>query len=95
MNHMLTVTQFLLAQCYFAKRAYEKALEYLRQCLIRNRCLPINARMAMAYCYFNLNKFEMAKVCAERVLQLEPGCADAFLCLAIVYERAEDYTRYF
>jgi tetratricopeptide (TPR) repeat protein len=87
--------QLLQAQYHFAKRAYDKSLECYRKCLIRNYCLPLKARLGMAYCYFYLNKYEMAKACALRVLQLDPRNANAFICVAVVLERMEDFQGYF
>lgn len=49
----------------------------------------------MAYCYFNLNKFEVAQACFERILNLDDKCYRAMIGLAIVHERNENYQQYF
>jgi tetratricopeptide (TPR) repeat protein len=54
---LLTTTQIMLAQCYFTKKSYEKALEYYRKCFVRNKWLDLKPRLGMAYCYFYLNRF--------------------------------------
>lgn len=49
----------------------------------------------MAYCYFHLNKFEVAQACFERILKLDGKCYRAMIGLAIVNERNENYQQYF
>lgn len=92
---LMTITLLLFARCHFAKKAYEKALECYKKCLRRNNCLPIKARLGMAYCYFNLNKFEVAQACFERILNIDIKCYKAMIGLAIVHERNENYQQYF
>lgn len=60
----------LLAQIHFAKKSYSKSLEYYKKMLQIYRSLPVKARLGMAYCYYNLNMFEMAQACFERILHL-------------------------
>lgn len=50
-NHLL------LVQIFFARRQYEKALDELKRWLRFYKDLPIKARVVMAHCYYNLNKF--------------------------------------
>jgi tetratricopeptide (TPR) repeat protein len=57
--------------------------------------LPLKARLAMAYCYFNLNKFDMAELCFKRVLKIDESCVEALIGLAIISERNEEYQNYF
>lgn len=46
-----------LAQLAFAKRQYESALNYYKKALKINKALPIKARLGMAYCFYELEKF--------------------------------------
>lgn len=41
----------------------------------------------MAHCLFNLNEFQLAKYCFERVLQLSPNNCEAYIGLAAIYHR--------
>ena len=42
---------------------YKKALKL-------NKALPTKARLGMAYCFYELEKYELAKLCFKRLLDL-------------------------
>ncbi len=63
-----------LAQIYFLKKSYAKSLELYRPVLSTFKNLPIKARIGMAFCYFFMERFEMARACFNRVLSLKPDC---------------------
>ena len=49
-----------LAHVHFAKKQYEKALEYYKKALITHKKLPAKARLGMGYCFYELQKYELA-----------------------------------
>lgn len=54
---MSTIALLGLAQSYFMIRKYDKALEFYKKVLISNRNLPTKARLGMAYCFYELEKY--------------------------------------
>ena len=60
-----------MVQVHYAKRQYQKAIEVLRSWLKRSNELPVRARVAMAGCYYQLGKYEMAERCFLRVLEID------------------------
>ena len=46
-----------LAQVYFSKRNYTKALEQYKKVFTTYKNLPTKARLGMAYSYFYLQKY--------------------------------------
>jgi RNA polymerase-associated protein CTR9 len=66
-----------LAQLAFAKRNYEIALSHYKKALKMNKALPTKARLGMAYCFYELEKYELAKACFKRILDLDPDCIEA------------------
>jgi tetratricopeptide (TPR) repeat protein len=70
----LVTTTLVLAQINFVKKNYQKSLELYKKCLELNKNLPTNARLGMAYSFFYLGKYEMAKACFQRILKLAPNC---------------------
>ncbi len=73
-----------LAKIHFLKRNYAKSLECYKKVLSTFKSLPIKARIGMAYCFFYLEKYEMAKACFTRILKLDPTCVDAYIGLAVI-----------
>lgn len=57
---MSTIALLGLAQSYFMIRKYDKALEFYKKVLISNRNLPTKARLGMAYCFYELEKYQLA-----------------------------------
>lgn len=79
-----------LAQILFTKRNYEGALNFYKKALRVNKRLPSKARLGMAYCFYELEKYEMALLCFKRLLDLEPNCVEAILGYATIkYESGE------
>lgn len=76
-----------LAQVSFLKKNYGKALELYRSALSTFKSLPVKARIGMAYCYFYLEKFEMARACFTRIINLKPDCIEAYIGLAVIEAR--------
>lgn len=68
-----------LAQLAFAKRNYESALNHYKMAMKMNKGLPTKARLGMAYCFYELEKHELAKACFKRILDLDPGCIEALI----------------
>lgn len=77
----------IMAQIYFLKRNYQKSLDLYKKCLSTAKTLPAKGRIGMAYCFYYLGKYEMARACFQRVIQLEPKCVEALIGMAVVHER--------
>ena len=92
---MSTISLLGLAEINFCKRSYAKALEYYKKALISNKNLPSKARLGMGYCFYELQKYELADLCFRRIIQLDPFCADAYIGLAVVRFKDQDYSGYF
>lgn len=84
-----------LAQIYFLKKSYAKSLELYKSVLLTFKTLPVKARIGMAYCYFFMEKYEMARACFNRILSLKPDCIEAYLGLAVIEEKNENFIEYF
>jgi RNA polymerase-associated protein CTR9 len=74
-----------LAQLAFAKRNYEIALNHYKKAMRMNKSLPTKARLGMAYCFYELEKYEMAKACFKRILDLDPKCVEAKIGYATLW----------
>lgn len=70
----MVTTMLMLAQINFVRRNYAKALELYKKCLETNKKLPSKARLGMAYSFFYLGKYEMARACFQRIIKLDPSC---------------------
>ena len=55
--------------CFYSKE-YQKALDFFKEALKKNPKLPGRARLGLAYCFFMLKKFELAKRAFQRVIDL-------------------------
>jgi RNA polymerase-associated protein CTR9 len=94
-THLLVTAMLMMAQIYFLKQNYAHALELYKKCLSTAKGMPARGRIGMAYCFFHLRKYELARACFQRVLALDPGCVEALMGIAIVYEREEREKEYF
>lgn len=90
-----TISLLGLAQINFVKKSYAKSLEYYKKALISNKNLPSKARLGMGYCFYELQKYELAELCFNRIIKLDPKCADAFMGLAVIRYKDNDYQGYF
>jgi RNA polymerase-associated protein CTR9 len=68
-----------LAQLAFAKKNYELSLSHYKKALRMNKSLPTKARLGMAYCFYELEKYELARACFKRILDLEPNYVEAMI----------------
>lgn len=84
-----------LAQVLFAKRNYEGALSTYKKALKINKSLPTKARLGMAYCFYELEKYEMAMFCFKRILDLDPNCIEAILGYAVIRYQEGETDEYF
>ena len=57
--------------------------------------MPSKARLGMGYCFFELQKYELADLCFRRIIKLDPNCADAYIGLAVVRYKDDDFGGYF
>ena len=85
----------MLAQINFMKKNYVKALELYKKALGVSKTLPIGARLGMAYSFHALGKYELARACFQRIISLDPNCAEAYLGISIIFEKEENYDEYF
>jgi tetratricopeptide (TPR) repeat protein len=58
----------LQLQVSYARKDYQNAVKVCQRWLREQGNLPIEARVAMGYCYFHLGKFAMARACFRRIL---------------------------
>jgi tetratricopeptide (TPR) repeat protein len=49
----------------------------------------------MAYSFYYLGKYEMARACFQRIVKLDPNSVEAHLGIAIIEEKMENYGLYF
>ena len=91
---MVTV-MLVLAQIHFLRKNYARSLDLYKKILATAKQLPPRGRLGMAYCFFYLGKYEMARACFQRLLNLEPHCIEALIGIATVYDREEDPRGYF
>jgi tetratricopeptide (TPR) repeat protein len=49
----------------------------------------------MAYSFFYLGKYELARACFQRIVKLNPSCIEAYVGIAVVYDKEENYSEYF
>ncbi len=49
-----------------------------------NRSLPTKARLGMAYCFYELEKYELALACFKRILDLEPNFIEARIGYGVI-----------
>ena len=85
----------MLAQINFIKKNYQKSLDLYKKCLEINKSLPVKARLGMAYSFYYLGKYEMARACFQRIIKLDQNCVEAYLGLAVVEDKAENDDEYF
>ena len=83
----MVTTLLMLAQINFIRKNYNKALELYKKALSMGRGVPTGARLAMAYCFFNLGKFEMARACFQRIMAIDPSCVEAYIGAGVVCEK--------
>ena len=88
--HQKFPVERMLAQIYFATRKYRQCLEVYQRCLLRYK-LQSKHYLGIAYVYFNLNKFEMAKLAFEKVRAMDPNNFKAHLGLCVVLYREQQY----
>lgn len=86
-RHLLVTAMLMLAQINFVKKNYHKALDLYKKCLETNKRLPTKARVGMAYSFFYLGKYEMARACFQRIVQLDPTVVEAYIGIAIVFDK--------
>jgi tetratricopeptide (TPR) repeat protein len=85
LQHKLsTVSLLTIAQINFVQKNYSEALSYYKKALIQNKNLPVNARFGMAYCFYELEKYQMAEMCFKRILALSPKSVDALIGMAVI-----------
>lgn len=84
-----------LAEICFVKKSYAKSLEYYKKAMMAKKSLPVNARLGMGYCFYELQKYELAEICFRKILKLEPSCASAYMGLAVIRYKDNDYDGYF
>ena len=84
-----------LAQIHFARKNYQQSLEFYKRALEMRRTMPVKARLGMAYCFYFLNKFELAKSCFRRILTMDPKCVEAYLGLAVIADKSNNSEYYF
>ena len=77
----------VLAQIHFHKKNYGRALDLYKKILATAKRLPARGRLGMAYSFFYLGKYEMARACFKRLLELEPRCVEALVGIATVHDR--------
>lgn len=46
-----------LAYISFVKKAYAKSLDYYKKAMMAKKSLPVNARLGMGYCFYELQKY--------------------------------------
>lgn len=63
--------------CLPPRRSYRTALREFPTC-------PADVRLGLAACYFKLGSSAKAAAAYERVLELDPGCTQALLGLAVL-----------
>ena len=54
------------------------------------KSLPVNARLGMGYCFYELQKYQLAELCFRKILKLEPKCSSAYMGPAAVRHKADD-----
>lgn len=74
----------------YHKKQYKEALSEFEQCLLMNPQGPADIRLGMGLCHYQLDNFERAKQCFERVLQLDPNNVSALIYLAIIDLNSRD-----
>lgn len=84
-----------LAQSYFISKKYDTALEYYKKALITNKDLPTKARLGMGYCFYELEKYELAEKCFQRIISLDPQCSEAYMGIATINYRNGNFDAYF
>ena len=57
--------------------------------------MPVKGRIGMAYSFYYLGKYEMARACFQRILKLDPNCVEAYIGIAIIYEKEDLSQEYF
>lgn len=90
-RRVLVTATLVFAQIQFIKKNYQKALDSYKKCLELNRNLPTKARMGMAYSFFYLGKYEMARACFERIIKLDPTCVEAYIGIAVVCDKEDSF----
>lgn len=86
-RHLLTTTMLMMAQIHFVKKNYAKSLDLYKRCMEISKGLPTRARLGMGYCFYFLQKYELARACFQRILKLDPTCVEAYVGVAVVCER--------
>jgi RNA polymerase-associated protein CTR9 len=61
----------------------------------KNNSLPTKARLGMAYCFYELEKYELAKACFKRILNLEPNCVEAMIGYGTMWFHEDYPDKYF
>ena len=69
--------------CYNDKQ-YHQALEWYSKALKANPQCPGFVRLGMAYCWYRLKEHEKAKLCFQRVVDMEPENVTALVGLALL-----------
>eukprot|EP00798_Chlamydomonas_sp_ICE-L_P008150 gene8150-1403_t len=68
----------------YKKEQLKEALALYRRALKEHPSCPAEVRLGIAVCCFRMGKMTSAQAAYERVLQLDPECADALLGLAAI-----------
>jgi tetratricopeptide (TPR) repeat protein len=84
---MLVTVMLVLAQIHFIRKNYGRSLDLYKKILATAKTLPPKGRLGMGYSFFFLGKYEMARACFHRLLQLEPNCVEALIGIATVHDR--------
>ncbi|KAL3140102.1 hypothetical protein ABBQ38_004382 [Trebouxia sp. C0009 RCD-2024] len=73
-----------LANLLFVQGHHASALERYQEAVRLHPGCPAEVRLGLAACYFRLGQLERAKKAYDRVVQLNPTCAEALYGLAVL-----------
>eukprot|EP01155_Anaeramoeba_flamelloides_P024514 Anaeramoba_flamelloidesa810265_94.p1 GENE.a810265_94~~a810265_94.p1 ORF type:complete len:554 (+),score=127.78 a810265_94:3-1664(+) len=68
----------------FNSRKYNESLELYKQAIRRHPTCQVDIRIGLAHCYYRLGMNMMSVKCFQRVLELEPNNAEAYVGLSIL-----------
>lgn len=79
----------------FAKKKYSEARDLFKAALKQNPQGPIQMRVGLSICYFQLDELDLAKIGFQSVLAREPKCVEAIIGLAVIAKRQGQLQAYY